>query len=67
MIGKYSCYEYIVWRNDDTGCYIYVIYDNDLESPIRTIIRQANEWYDTELDAFKAAIEQIDLLESGGK
>lgn len=61
MREKYSCYEYAIFRWNDTGNpkdterYVYSIYANDeIES---------SEWFGTEQEARCAAIGLINLLD----
>lgn len=63
MILKFSCYEYEVIENKE-GWY-YIIYDPDYEPCDSTIIRQADEWFDSSAQASLAAIGHISLLENG--
>lgn len=63
MIEKYSCYEFEVLPND--GMWVYVIFDPNYKPALQTIIRESDEWYDTEEEARSGAIGHIDALESG--
>jgi hypothetical protein len=63
MIEKHSFYEFEVLPSDDV--WVYVIFDSDYKPSLHTIIRESDEWYDTEAEARIAAIEHIDALESG--
>jgi hypothetical protein len=63
MIEKYSCYEYEIIK-DDKGWY-YIIYDPDYNPCEVSIIRQGEEWLDSEQQAHFAAIGHISLLENG--
>lgn len=60
---KYSCYEFEVMRDDDV--WVYVIFDPNYKPCLQTIIRESDEWFDTEEEARVAAKEHIDALESG--
>lgn len=63
---KYSCYEYEV-KKDEQG-FIYTIFTDcvDYNFFMQTdILRESDEWFDTEQEARFAAIGHIDLLESG--
>ena len=69
---KYSCYEFeikkvIVLGGPGTIGYIYQIYNPDYIPCEQTVIRESNEWFDTEQEARFAAIGHIDLLENGGE
>ena len=69
----YSCYDYEIWTyhnddNPDTTYYSYKILDNDGVQYFWTgdsIVREANEYYDSEEEALLATIEHINLLENG--
>jgi hypothetical protein len=63
MIEKYSCYQFEVLPNEDV--WVYVIFDPDYKPTLQTIIRESDEWYETESEAREGAIEHIDALESG--
>ncbi len=63
MIEKYSFYEFEVLPNEDV--WVYVIFDPNYKPTLYTIIRESDEWYDTESESREAAIEHIDALESG--
>ncbi len=71
MIEKYSYYEFevnkIIVMVDDKACmkYIYKIYHPDYKPCDASIIRESDEWFDTEQEARFAAIGHIDLLENG--
>ena len=45
--------------------YIYVIYDPDYKPCEQTIIRESNEYFESEQEARLAAIGHISLLENG--
>lgn len=69
-IEKYSCYEFeikkaIVMSETATLGYIYQIYDPDYKPCEQTVIRESNEWFETEQMARYAAIGHISLLENG--
>ena len=74
-IERYSCYEFEI-RDYDLTCYddmdyklikgyFYVIFDTDYKPSDSTIIRESDEWYDTQQEARFAAIGHITLLENG--
>ena len=63
MIRKFSCYEYEV-REEKEG-FVYVIFDPDYKPTDKTIIREADEWFESEGKANLAAIGHISLLENG--
>ncbi len=63
MIETYSCYKFEVLPIDNV--WVYVIFDPDYKPTLHTIIRESDEWFDTELLARNAAIDHIDALESG--
>lgn len=65
---RYSCYNYKVFYN--TGSlsehehwkgWVYEIYDPSTNE----LIRESDEWFDTEAEAEFAAIGHISLLENG--
>jgi hypothetical protein len=67
-IEKYSCYEFSIYHEDkgnNLDAWVYVIYDPTYKPCAQTIIREAEDWFDTEQEARFAAIGHIDLLESG--
>ena len=74
-IEKYSCYEFEIKShmvpgfeaNSDTFVkgYYYVIYDPDYIANNSAIIRECDEYFDTEQEARLAAIGHITLLENG--
>ncbi len=64
-IEKHSCYEFEIKKDAIEDGYIYVIYDTYYVPSDHTIIRESNEWYDTEQEARFAAIGHISLLENG--
>jgi len=64
-VRKFSTYEYELILNDK-GWY-YIIYDPDYDASDSTIIRQSDDWYDSETRANLAAIGHITLLEQGGE
>lgn len=63
MIEKYSYYEFEVLPDNDV--WIYVIFDPNYKPSLQTIIRESDEWFETEQEAKDAAIEHIDALEGG--
>jgi hypothetical protein len=60
---KYSCYEFEVMRDDDV--WVYVIFDPNYKPSLQTIIRESDEWFDTEEEAREGAKDHINALESG--
>lgn len=62
-VEKYSCYEFEVMRDDNV--WVYVIFDPNYEPSLQSIIRESDEWFETEEKAREAAKEHIDALESG--
>jgi hypothetical protein len=70
-IEKYSCYEFQVRKYDGKICsqvsngWDYVIYDPDYKPCELSIIRESQEWFDSEQQARYAAIGHITLLENG--
>jgi len=63
MIEKYSYYEFEVFH--DVDCpdhWLYRIYDSFYKDEV---IRESDEWFDTEIQARFAAIGHIGLLENG--
>lgn len=60
---KYSCYEFEIMRDADV--WVYVIFDPNYEPCLQSIIRESDEWFDTEEEAREAAKIHIDALESG--
>ncbi len=69
MIEKYSCYEFEILSNFEPlpkkEAWIYVIFDPYYKPSLQTIIRESEEWYETEAEARAGAIDHIDALESG--
>ena len=63
MIEKYSYYEFEILPNADV--WVYVIFQPDYKPSLQTIIRESDEWFDTEAEARSGAIDHIDALESG--
>jgi len=63
MIEKYSFYEYEVLPSKQY--WVYVIYHPDYNPCLQSVIRESDEWYDTEQEARFAAIGHIGLLENG--
>jgi hypothetical protein len=63
MIEKHSYYEFEVLPNDDA--WVYVIFEPDYKPSLHTIIRESDEWFESEKEARDAAIDHIDALESG--
>lgn len=63
MIEKHSYYEFEVLPNEDV--WVYVIFDPDYKPTLHTIIRESDEWFESEKEARDAAIDHIDALESG--
>jgi len=63
MIEKYSYYEFEVLPDEDV--WVYVIFDPDYKPTLLTIIRESDEWFETEEEARQAAIDHIDAMESG--
>jgi hypothetical protein len=69
----YSYYDFEIWAYPDddypdTKYYYYKILDNDGLQTFWTgnnVIREAQEYFDTAQEARFAAIDHIDLLESG--
>lgn len=70
-IEKYSCYEFTVRKyggkiyTQVSNGWDYIIYDPHYKPTDHTIIRESEEWYDTEELARFAVIGHIDLLENG--
>lgn len=69
-IEKYSCYEFriekcIVMEDIARTGYYYEIYDPERIPCGNSIIREAQEWFETEQEARFAAIGHINLLENG--
>lgn len=72
---KFSCYEFEVRCHDIPGWdknenkwvkgYYYVIFDNYYKPCDPTIIRESDQYFDTEQEARFAAIGHISLLENG--
>ncbi len=72
--GHYSFYDYEIWAymDDDyptqVAHYYYKILDNDGQQKFWTgcnVVRESNDYFDTEQEATFAVIGHIDLLESG--
>ncbi len=63
MRKKYSYYYYKTYQDIDCPSHwIYCIYDNTYPE---IILRESDEWYETEVEADFAAIGHISLLENG--
>lgn len=63
MRKKYSYYEYEIYQDIDCPAHwLYRIYDTNYKNDI---LRESDEWYDTETEAGFAAIGHINLLENG--
>ena len=68
MIEKYSYYEFQIEpfaRGEITNKWVYVIYDPDYKPTEHTVIRESDEWFDTQQEARFAAIGHISKLENG--
>jgi len=63
MIEKHSLYEFELIKI--TEGWVYVIYDPEFSPSCKTIMRESEEWFDTESEARLAAIGHISLLENG--
>jgi hypothetical protein len=63
MIEKYSYYEFEVLPSDDV--WIYVIFDPNYKPSLQSILRESDEWFDTETKARCGAMDHIDALENG--
>ena len=63
MVEKYSYYEFCLKHDNEENAWYYEIYDPDFRT--RLVLRDANDWFDTEQEARFAAIGHIDLLENG--
>lgn len=65
---KYSCYEFTVYPEDVGELldgWVYVIFDPAYKPSAKTIIRESQEWFESEGEATLAAIGHISLLENG--
>lgn len=62
-VEKYSYYMFEVINDEDA--WVYVIFDPNYKPSLQTIIRESDEWFDTEEEARVAAKEHIDALENG--
>lgn len=68
MIEKYSCYEFEIMPWSDSEIrqgWVYVIFDPYYKPCDHTIVRESQEWFETQQEARFAAIGHIDLLENG--
>lgn len=77
MMEKFSFYEFEIKSHDVPGSndgedtnkwvkgYFYVIYNPDYVPSEHTVIREADEYFDSENQARLAAIGHISLLENG--
>jgi hypothetical protein len=63
MIRKFNAYEYELIKNE--GGWYYIIYDPDYDASESSIIRQSDDWHDSEWRANLAAIGHISLIENG--
>lgn len=66
MIEKYSHYEFQIYRDEeDSKHWLYRIYISEHKPSKNTILRESDEWFDTEQEARFAAIGHISALEEG--
>lgn len=66
MIQKFSLYEYEVMPYESEEVkdgFVYIIYHPDYKGKV--VLRESDEWYDSEGRARLAAIGHISLLENG--